>query len=338
MSQPVPKSKFFGDIFPTRFSALIFVGYIVFFIAQSILVKASQTNRSYSYNVTCVVMLTELLKLVLSTVLYLKDHNFPTLCCEVSKYRKVLLLYFVPALLYCFYNNLAFRNLQHFDPTTYNLLMQFRVVITGIVFQVLFEKRLSGQQWFSLCLLTFGCIIKQFSVTGESTQASDMLCSCLAGVYNEFLLKDTGADLHIMIHNLFMYLDSIVCNLVVLAWNGQTSELVNAESLRHIFGEPIVLLIIANGALCGIIVSVFLRNLNSILKTFAGALDLSFTAVLCWFIFSIPIDMPTIVAISIVSIATYLYSQNPVVNKVKETKPKSTSDIDLKDKLLVSPV
>ncbi|XP_018493968.1 UDP-galactose transporter senju-like [Galendromus occidentalis] len=189
MSQPVPKSKFFGDIFPTRFSALIFVGYIVFFIAQSILVKASQTNRSYSYNVTCVVMLTELLKLVLSTFLYLND--------ERARQRRIL---------------------------------------------------------------------------------------------------------------------------------------------RHIFGEPIVLLIIANGALCGIIVSVFLRNLNSILKTFAGALDLSFSAVLCWFMFSIPIDMPTIVAISIVSIATYLYSQNPVVNKVKETEPKSTSDIDLKDELLVSPV
>lgn len=355
MSQSSANSKFLGDFFPTKLSAAIFVGYIVFFIAQSILVKASQTNRSYDYNVTCVVMLTEVLKLILSSILYLKDHNFQTLISEISKYRKVLMLYFVPALLYCFYNNLAFRNLQHFDPTTYNLLMQFRVVITGIVFQLLFKKRLSGQQWFSLCLLTFGCIIKQFSVSDVSSRASDvgiletlfsfeilfllfqMLCSCLAGVYNEFLLKDTGADLHIMIHNLFMYVDSIICNLVVLSWHGQTGELVNAASLRNIFGEPIVVLIIANGALCGIIVSVFLRNLNSILKTFAGALDLSFTAVLCRFIFAIPIDMPTVMAITVVSIATYLYSQNPVVNKIKETKARA-SDGELKEKLLVDPV
>ena len=343
MSQSSANSKFLGAFFPAKRSAAIFVGYIVFFSAQSILVKASQTDRSYDYSVTCVVMLTEVVKLILSSALYLKDHSFRTLTSEIFKYRQVLMFYFVPALLYCFYNNLAFRNLEHFDPTTYNLLMQFRVVITGIFFQLLFKRHLSGQQWLSLCLLTLGCIIKQFSVMGVSSRATDsgiletlfsfeilfllfqILCSSLAGVYTEFLLKDTGADLHIMIHNLFMYADSIVCNLIVLLWHGQTSELMNTATLRNIFVQPTVVLIIANGALCGIIVSMFLRNLNSILKTFAGALDLSFMVVLCWLIFGIPIDMLTIMAITVVSIATYLYSREPVVNKIEEKKA-GTSD------------
>ena len=47
-----------------------------------------------------------------------------------------MMLYFVPAFLYCLYNNLAFVNLSTFDPTTYYLLLQLRVVITGILFQV----------------------------------------------------------------------------------------------------------------------------------------------------------------------------------------------------------
>lgn len=51
-------------------------------------------------------------------------------------YFAVLFLYFIPAGLYCLYNNLAFMNLVNFDPTTYFLLLQFRVVVTGIVFQV----------------------------------------------------------------------------------------------------------------------------------------------------------------------------------------------------------
>lgn len=51
-------------------------------------------------------------------------------------HRKVLVLYFVPAFLYCLYNNLAFINLSSFDPTTYYLLMQLRVVVTGVLFQV----------------------------------------------------------------------------------------------------------------------------------------------------------------------------------------------------------
>ena len=49
----------------------------------------------------------------------------------------VLILYFIPSALYCLYNNLAFINLQSYDPTTYFLLLQLRVVVTGIIFQVI---------------------------------------------------------------------------------------------------------------------------------------------------------------------------------------------------------
>lgn len=55
---------------------------------------------------------------------------------DVLKNKHLCLLYFVPAFLYCLYNNLAFVNLSKFDPTTYYLLLQLRVVITGILFQV----------------------------------------------------------------------------------------------------------------------------------------------------------------------------------------------------------
>ena len=54
----------------------------------------------------------------------------------VFSFLAVMMLYFVPASLYCMYNNLAFVNLSAFDPTTYYLLLQLRVVVTGIIFQV----------------------------------------------------------------------------------------------------------------------------------------------------------------------------------------------------------
>jgi drug/metabolite transporter (DMT)-like permease len=62
--------------------------------------------------------------------------------------------------------------------------------------------------------------------------------------------------------------------------------------------------------------------LNSILKTFASALELMFTAILCWLLFRIPIYINTILAISIVSYAVILYSQNPVVNETKQIPEK----------------
>ena len=73
-----------------------------------------------------------------------------------------------------------------------------------------------------------------------------------------------------------------------------------------------------NNAAIGIVVSLFLRSLNSILKTFASALELMFTAVLCWIIFGITVDVYTVFAILIVSAATFLYAHNPVVNVPKD--------------------
>ena len=42
-----------------------------------------------------------------------------------------------------------------------------------------------------------------------------------AGVYNEHLIKNVaGEEVHIMVQNVFMYLDSILCNLGVMLVKG----------------------------------------------------------------------------------------------------------------------
>jgi len=320
-----------AELFPTRLSGCIFVGYIFLFVAQGILVTASKDdNNSYSYNTVTVVLLTEALKLVVSSCLYCRENSLPSLLQNVVKDCKVLLLYFVPAFLYCLYNNLAFYNLAAFDPTTYFLLLQLRVVITGVLFQFIFHKQLSRKQWFSLVLLTFGCMIKQVNLTkffdqAESTKSVisidlnfnlvfllvQTICSCLAGVYNEYLLKKTGPNINIYVQNVFMYLDSIICNLAILMMQGQFFVAFSATSLKQVLHFK-VLIIMVNNCAVGIVTSFFLKHMNSILKTFASSLELVFTAVLSYVFFAIPIYLNTFVAITIVSLAVYLYSCNPV--------------------------
>lgn len=74
-------------------------------------------------------------------ILYRCFYNFrrkiTSLLGDIRKDVVVMMLYFVPAFLYCLYNNLIFVNLSTFDPTSYYLLLQFRVVVTGILFQVI---------------------------------------------------------------------------------------------------------------------------------------------------------------------------------------------------------
>jgi drug/metabolite transporter (DMT)-like permease len=216
-------------------------------------------------------------------------------------------------------------------------------------------------QWASVFLLTIGCIIKEINHSAGSTtttpapspQSPDgkdvalaavagsgilpyldyhlvfillqVFCSCFAGVYNEYLLKDTGCEVHIMMSNLYMYLQSVLCNVVVLAFQGELLSAFTADSFRAL-GQPSVLAIIANNACVGIVTSLFLCSLNSILKTFASALELMFTAVLCWLIFGIPIDGYTLLALVIVISATFLYAQNPIVNKARNDPTASSTE------------
>ncbi|XP_042862360.1 UDP-galactose transporter senju-like isoform X2 [Penaeus japonicus] len=330
-----------SQLFPTKCSLFVFLAYMALFINQGIMVTASQrADNSYSYNTVTVVLLSEATKLVVSFLLYLRENSASALFAEMSQHMKVLALYMVPALLYCLYNNLAFVNLAAYDPTTYFLLLQLRVVITGIVFQVLFKKQLSKWQWVSLFILTLGCIVKQLNVTEKNAQAVtsskadditshvvnslvsvhtglvllQVLCSCLAGVYNEKLLKDIGAEVHIMVQNVFMYIDSILCNAAVLLMRGELGSAFTFTALSQIW-QPAVIVIIINNAAVGIVTSFFLRNLNSILKTFASALELMFTAVLSWLIFGIPIGWWTALAIALVTYASWMYAQNPVINR-----------------------
>ncbi|XP_047002356.1 UDP-galactose transporter senju [Schistocerca americana] len=344
-----------NELFPTKWSVVIFIAYMVLFINQGILVTASQSSTStYSYNTVTVVLLTEVVKLVVSVSIYCKDNAVSSLLHETKLHIRVMLLYFVPAFLYCLYNNLAFINLSAFDPTTYYLLLQFRVVVTGIAFQVLFKKKLSGKQWLSLVLLTVGCMMKETdmssdkknSFTSTSTPTASQagfhfsfnalliviqtVCSSFAGVYNEYLLKADGADVNVFVQNVFMYVDSIICNGGILLVQGQLYSAFTWEALSSVFTFK-VMIIMFNNAAIGIITSFFLKNLNSILKTFASALELMFTAVLCWLIFGIPIYVNTVIAISIVSYAVILYSQNPVVNQSQKEDKQTEEEEDLLD-------
>ena len=88
------------------------------------------------YNTVTVVLITETLKLLLSSSVYLRENSAVSLLEGIFENKNVLGLYFVPAALYCLYNNLAFVSLSFFNPTTYFMFMQIRLLLTGLIYQV----------------------------------------------------------------------------------------------------------------------------------------------------------------------------------------------------------
>lgn len=252
-------------------------------------------------------------------------------------------------MLYCLYNNLIFINLRTYDPTTYFLLLQFRVVITGIIFQFLFKKRLTNLQWKSLLLLTTGCIVKQIDFTNYIHLAEESIfdkflnhgiififmqvfSSCFAGVYNEYLIKTADPQkrdqpLSIWIHNFYFCLQSILCNLIFLLFvrfnflsiqNYVTNEFVDFD-LKNILNFKVIMIISNNGA-AGIVTSIFLKSMNSIMKTFASSVEIIFTAIFSLILLGDPISLMTVFSIFLILVSMWMYAKNPIKIAVLEKK------------------
>ena len=114
-----------------------------------------------------------------------------------------------------------------------------------------------------------------------------------------------------MVQNVFMYLDSILCNLLFLGYKGEFVSSFTTEALSSML-QLFVIAIVINNCLVGIVTSLFLKTLNSILKAFASALELIFTAILSFVLLGIPLHWNTILAVAVVSYAVVMYAQNPV--------------------------
>lgn len=351
-----------GSLFPTRTSCLIFCSYISLFVSQGLLTTAINNSQITGFTTSIVVLLTELLKLIICIAVYLiqSNGNFKDLLNDIVHNKRLSILYLIPALLYCMYNNLTFTNLERFDLATYYCLMQFRIVLTAVIYQILFRRKLSIIQWASLIILTIGCLIKEYSLyeklpqhanatshTTTSTTVSNstlrsvdpltitrtfhflsstllillqLFCSCFAGVYNEYLLKDssTAKDADVILQNIFMYLDSILCNALFFKFVPAMGKHVVDQNitiisrLQNLLTNPLVCVLILNNALSGLVASFFLKSLNSIIKTFASALELFAITILAWLLFGNHIDGVTIFSLIVVTTALALYSMNPV--------------------------
>ena len=68
-----------------------------------------------------------------------------------------------------------------------------------------------------------------------------------------------------MIQNVFMYLDSIVCNLLLLGGKGDLADAFTTEALSSLM-SPLVLLLILNNAVLGIVTSLFLQVIQSFVQ------------------------------------------------------------------------
>tara|TARA_B110001452_G_scaffold56432_1_gene43792 strand:- start:37 stop:888 length:852 start_codon:yes stop_codon:yes gene_type:complete len=182
----------------------------------------------FEYSVPVSTMVTEILKLVLSSVLLLSTRMRAS--DDVNAAQPLLhaesgaefLRFMLPAFIYFMNNNLVFFILLAVDPITFQLLSQIKTIFTGLLFRLFLGRRLSAVQYTALLTLACGTATAQVPSGGQAVRPSawwglllsvvSALLSSLGGIYSEKLLKGREVSLHWQ--NVQLYLWGVAFNAV----------------------------------------------------------------------------------------------------------------------------
>merc|ERR1712113_563452 len=138
-------------------------------------------------------------------------------------------MFAVPSIIYSVNNNLDMLNNLYMDPATEQVLVQSKIITTGIVWWLVFRQALGLRKWTAICLLFLGTVLagNPPSGKGDSSSSKEMFIepfgivlvtayvfiSAGAGVYNEWLYKGPGKNDSLHVSNVRLYTIGILFNV-----------------------------------------------------------------------------------------------------------------------------
>ncbi len=258
----------------------------------------------------------------------------------------MFLTYLLPSFLFCIYDNFLLVNISSkYGATSYFVLTQLRILLTGKYFERIFSRALPRSQWISLVVLALGCAMKhlsraysaylkeeedpnknEFNNFDISDYINRMLFVVLAQIFagsyacvhNEFILKE-NVHVDVMVQNVFMYVNSIGWNVLFLVYYVLSSDTVEIgmadifswSSLKHVFNIKVFFLVMNNAAI-GIVTSLFLLKLNSILRLYASSMQFMALSILGMLFFGIEFNFLLALSVSFFIASVWVYLKNPV--------------------------
>ncbi|CAF1599047.1 unnamed protein product [Rotaria magnacalcarata] len=201
--------------------------------SYSILVHLCEHDGHIMFSSATMNLVLELVKLIFSLIALLcTSKQSSSILFAKGSFVQHSLPYAVPGLLYFINNNLAVHMQLQMDPASYQILSNFKIATTAILYRIIIKHKLSQQQWFAVALLFSGGLFYSLgNVTNSAVLSMDnttkmfirplglpmILLYCtlsgLAGVYNEWILKKYYTQsLHLQ--NIYLYTYGSLLNLV----------------------------------------------------------------------------------------------------------------------------
>ena len=102
---------------------------------------------------------------IVSVTESLKFFIFFAILTAQGNLRKIRpsLWFAVPAVIYCVNNNIYFIALYFTSPPIWNIFVQQRLILTALIYRLVFKRRMSRTQWTALAVLMVTIVMSQFS-------------------------------------------------------------------------------------------------------------------------------------------------------------------------------
>lgn len=135
--------------------------------------QQSSAQPAEFYNVSVVIVLQEVLKLVLCMFMIgLEQRSVTAALSGLYATRRDLARIAVPAACFTLQNNVLYVALSNLYPLTFQISYQLKTLLTAALSVVMLGKSLSGPQWGSQLLLAIGIVLTQVLMATQPQPAS----------------------------------------------------------------------------------------------------------------------------------------------------------------------
>ncbi|KAL6494881.1 CMP-sialic acid transporter 2 [Orobanche gracilis] len=315
-----------------RRKSIVTLALTVLTSSQAILIVWSKRAGRYEYSVTTANFLVEALKCALSLAALTRiwrnegvteDNRLSTSWNEVSVYP-------IPAALYLIKNLLQYYIFAYVDAPGYQILKNFNIISTGVLYRIILKKKLSEIQWSAFVLLCAGCTTAQLNSSSDGVLQTPLqgwvmaivslniiyltlggspqvmaLLSGFAGVYTEAIIKRRPLR-NINVQNFWLYVFGMAFNAIAIV----------VQDFDAVMNKGILSWILVNH-IChdfepcsetGIAVSMVMKYADNIVKVYSTSVAMLLTAVVSVFLFGFHLSLAFFLGSTVVSISVYLHS------------------------------
>ncbi|CAE7268441.1 CSTLP2 [Symbiodinium natans] len=264
----------------TLFSYFVCTLYVLISVVIDLSMAVQSThappNENYSFEPMCAVLLTELLKLVISTCLILHDRaRRGTPVAHLPSAGDVAWLA-LPALIFTLNNILVWWAIGNNDISTFGVFRDSMILWTAFLWRITFGLPLGNVRLLAILVMVLGLALNQVENLLRSRLSWPLVlvllmtaCNAFGSVLNEFALKrKVGMDINIQ--NAVLYAATVLFTGAMIMISGRGAQL-NQSGFFHGFTRH-TMFTVTMQALAGLTVSRILKYSDAVQKNIAACL------------------------------------------------------------------